>query len=181
MNRFQRAAVILALLDALKERGSWCGETHLQKAIYFLQEMCGVPMGFKHVLYRFGPYSFDFSDEITALRADRLLDLEVKAPYGPSIIRGENATRFLESFGAPARKYAPQVSFVAEHLGRSTVVELERLATAFFVTREATLVADDEQRAARLNQLKSHIPIESARQAVREVDAMRAAASAALT
>ena len=38
MNRLQlAAAVLLTLLDALKQRGSWCGETHLQKSVYVLQ------------------------------------------------------------------------------------------------------------------------------------------------
>ena len=46
MNRLQRAAILLTLLDALRQRGSWCGETHLQKSVYFLEEMCGVPLGF---------------------------------------------------------------------------------------------------------------------------------------
>ncbi len=75
MNRLQRAVVLLTMLDALKRRGSWCGETHLQKSVYFLVELCAVPLGYSFVLYRHGPYSFELSDEITALRADMLLDL----------------------------------------------------------------------------------------------------------
>ena len=98
MNRLQRAAVLLTMLDALKQRGSWCGETHLQKSVYFLQELFGVPLGFTFVLYRHGPYSFDLSDEITALRADLLLDVQPAQPYGPSLVPGENAARFLANF-----------------------------------------------------------------------------------
>src|ERR1700679_4231265 len=85
MNRLQRAAVLLTLLAALKQRGSWCGETHLQKSVYFLQELLGVDLGFPFVLYRHGPYSFEISDDLTALRADLLLNLKLRLPYGPSL------------------------------------------------------------------------------------------------
>ena len=43
MNRLQRDVVILALLEQLKSRGSWSGETHLQEAAYFLQELLASP------------------------------------------------------------------------------------------------------------------------------------------
>jgi hypothetical protein len=45
MNRTQHQAVLLSLIQQLRENGSWCGETHIQKSAYFLQEMLGVPLG----------------------------------------------------------------------------------------------------------------------------------------
>ena len=150
MNRLRAAPpVLLTLLDALKNRGSWCGETHLQKAVYFLEEMCGVPFGFSYILYRHGPYSFEFSDEITALRADLLLDLQLRPPYGPTIVLGQKrAEQLLARLPTTIRFYEPQITFVAERLGRSVVIDLERLATALYVpTRESSPPADDERRA----------------------------------
>ena len=44
MNEDQRTAVTLSLMDALHQQGSWCGETHIQKALYFLQELAHVAM-----------------------------------------------------------------------------------------------------------------------------------------
>jgi len=35
MNTLQRAALLTELADKLRQQGSWCGETHLQKATYF--------------------------------------------------------------------------------------------------------------------------------------------------
>jgi uncharacterized protein YwgA len=172
MNRLQRAAILLTLLDALKQRGSWCGETHLQKSVYFLEELCGVPLGFPFVLYRHGPYSFEFSDEITALLADLLLTLQPRPPYGPTLVLGENAGRLLANFATTRQRYEPHIAFVADHLGSSKVVDLERLATALYVTRESLGDKGIEARAARLHEIKPHIPIEFARRAVDDVDAM---------
>src|SRR5262249_25119884 len=80
MERLQRATVLLALIEELRDGGSWGGETHLQKAVYLLQELFQVPLGFDFVLYRHGPYSFDLADEVTALQADQLLATQLRQP-----------------------------------------------------------------------------------------------------
>ena len=142
MDRLQRAAVLLTLLDALKQRGSWCGETHLQKSVYILQELFGVQLGFTFVLYRHGPYSFDLSDEITALQADMLLTVQPRLPYGPSLAPSESAERLFSNFERTRRLYRPAVEFVADRLAGCKVVDLERLATALYVTREYVFCRD---------------------------------------
>jgi len=49
MDSLKRTAIILELIERMKEQGSWCGETHIQKCSYFLQEMMAVPMGFDFI------------------------------------------------------------------------------------------------------------------------------------
>ena len=78
----RRAAVILKLIDSLWDKGKWCGQTHIQKAAYFLQEFFEVPLGFRFIMYKFAPFSFELRDELTALRADKFLTLRVSRQYG---------------------------------------------------------------------------------------------------
>jgi hypothetical protein len=52
-----RQVVLLSLLETMGARGSWCGETHVQKCTYFLQEALDVPLGLSFVLYKHGPFS----------------------------------------------------------------------------------------------------------------------------
>ena len=172
MNRSQRAVVLLTLLDALKQRGSWCGETHLQKSVYVLQELFGVPLGFKFVLYRHGPYSFELSDEITALQADMLLTVVPRPPYGPSLVAGENAERFLSNFARTRQVHRSAIDRVANRLASCKVVDLERLATALYVTRENASHRDLTARASRLHELKPHVAIEDAVRAIEDIDTM---------
>ena len=35
MNRMRKIAVMTQLIEMLRDKQSWCGETHVQKAIYF--------------------------------------------------------------------------------------------------------------------------------------------------
>ena len=93
MNRLQRAAVVVSLVKALEKNGSWCGDTHVQKGTFILQELLHVPLEFAFSLYKYGPYSFDLNDELAAFRAGvsgrvELLDGDlagVASPFDDSI------------------------------------------------------------------------------------------------
>ena len=172
MNRLQRVSVLLALLNELAQRGCWNGETHLQKTAFFLQKLLRVPLDFDFILYKHGPFSFDLSDEITAMRADQLLLVQPREGYGPSLLPSEGGARIMARFPVTQAKYAKQIQFVATHLARKNVAELEKLATALYVT--ASGERDSDKRATEINRLKPHVSMEDAREALRFVDQMRA-------
>src|ERR1017187_6331592 len=98
MNRLQKYSVLLALNEELRSAGSWTGETHMQKATYFLQHLMGVPLGFDFILYKHGPFSFDLRDELTAMRAEGFLRLEPQHPYGPTLVTEEKSELLKHAF-----------------------------------------------------------------------------------
>ena len=165
LSRRERDALVLALADSLKAAGSWCGETHLQKAVYLLQELTKVPLEFDFILYKHGPFSFDLRDALTAMRADYQLQIRANPiPYGPSLDTTETGQKLQSRFSSVIEAHRKEVAFVAEQLGSKTVTELERLGTALYVYREAGS-REREQVARRVNELKPHIPIDVAREA----------------
>lgn len=171
MKRLQRDAVILSLIENLKAKESWCGETHIQKATYFIQELLKVPLEFEFVLYKHGPYSFDLSDELTAMRADAILKLQPQpSPYGPSFIQSIGSKLIKKRYPKTLKKYNPMVKFVANKLGDKGVTELERLATALYVTRRINTNNSIESRAQCIHKLKPHVSLDEARDAVMVVD-----------
>ncbi len=171
MKRLQKAAVLTKLIGELRRHGSWAGETHVQKASYLLQEVTGVPLGYEFVLYHYGPFSFDLRDELTALRADRLIDLEPQREYGPKLAATGQAERLHEDFGRTLGRYGPAIAFVARKLGGKGVYQLEKLATALYVTKELGETASVEERAEELHRLKPHVSPEEAQAAIEEIDA----------
>jgi uncharacterized protein YwgA len=177
MERLQRAAVLLSLVECLRENGSWGGETHIQKAAYFLKEMLGVPLDAEFVLYRYGPYSFDLDEQLVRMMADGVLKERLMPyPYGPKIELGALARQVMVKFPEEKEKYAKHISYIAKSLGSSNVADLERIATALFVTRGGNTGGDAGSRAKRLNEIKPHISLEDATAAVERVDAMMAKA-----
>lgn len=161
-------AVLARLIDQMANSGSWNGETHIQKAVYFLETATGVPTNLGFVLYKHGPYSFDLHDELVWMKADQFIGIKPKYPYGPSFHLTELGSVLLSHFPKTVSRFTDQIKFVADELGEEPVVELERLATAWFVTVKHP--ADPEERARTVNTLKPHITLEEARSAIQRVD-----------
>lgn len=170
MDRLKRAAILTRLIKSLRERGSWCGETHVQKSTLFLQDLMRVPLELDFILYKHGPFSFDLRDELTALRADDLLMLEPHRPYGPRIVPTDRSEYIQGIFSRTMKDYDDKIEFVAESLGDKGVADLERLATALYVTQRARAGTSGDARAKEINRLKPHISVERAGAAVEEVD-----------
>lgn len=75
MDRFEQAAILTELIDGMRASGSWAGETHIQKGTYFLQQLLEVPLGFRFILYKHGPFSFDLRDALAIMRADHFMGM----------------------------------------------------------------------------------------------------------
>ena len=166
MKPLQRSALLTMLADELKARGSWSGETHLQKAAFLLQEALGVPLGYEFTLYKHGPFSFDLRDDLHSLRADGLLALEPRPqPYGPTIVTTPRTVLLESRFPKTRAKYMRQVTKVADVVGDKGVVSLERVATAFLLMRRHPDLGD-EQIALQLRRVKPHISEAGAAEAV---------------
>jgi hypothetical protein len=172
MKRSQRAAVLTLLNREMLQKGSWAGETHIQKATFFLQDLMGVELGFDFVLYRHGPFSFDLRDELSSMRGDDLVSLVVRHEgYGPTFVPTEFSEVFLGRFPKTQARYRKQIEFISAELGQMGVADLEKLATAFFLTKRGSNESV-ENRARELVELKPHISLPDARIACRQVDSL---------
>jgi len=159
--------LVLALADQLMEHGSWCGETHLQKAMFFLTRQCGVTVDYEFVLYKHGPYSFDFHDAISTLFAHCLLEDIAQPPYGPRICLSPSGKDFLAKHNDQVTDVNDKIQSVATGLGGKGVMELEKLATALWVRQEFPSALEPEL-ATRIHEIKPHISIMDAIEALEE-------------
>jgi uncharacterized protein YwgA len=178
MNRLAQDAVLTGLARRLEERGSWSGETHLQKAAYLLAELCDVDFDFDFILYKHGPFSFELRDELASMREDRLLDRVPQGPrYGPRMLVTDRGRKLEQRFGRVMTRHGAALDWVAERIGDRGVLELERLATGQWVTDELGANTSVERRAQRIIELKPHVTRESAEAAITEIDGLRAEAT----
>ena len=171
MEDFDRRSLIAKLVRSMRIKGSWAGETHIQKCVFFIQEMLGVPMGYEFVLYKHGAYSFDLRRELASMRVDLQLDVEPRYPYGPSFTLGQRGDQYSDRIS----EYDHAMQFVSQELSAKEARELERLSTAFFVqSREPG--SNDNEVASRVTELKPHISSTAARDAVEEVNDLKSRA-----
>ncbi len=170
MDRLKQAAVLTHLIKRMRDEGSWCGETHIQKCVYFLQELTAVDFGFKFVLYRHGPFSFDLRAELTGLRADHLVKLEVVRPYGAKFYTTAQSDRIRSRFPRTLERFEKQIEFVVERLARQGIWDLERIATAYFIKCRHPEFESVDSIAKELVRLKPHVSLENAIKAVKTAD-----------
>lgn len=171
MSRVKRGALLTRLIDKMEENGSWCGETHIQKAVYVAQEIVDLPTGYEFILYKHGPFSFDLRDELTALRADKVVELEPRWHYGPGIVNTQGASGIQKLYPKTLGKYADKIEFVSKAIGAKDVAELEKLTTALYVRKkERGTRLSGEEAAREIIKLKPHISNREAISAVNEVD-----------
>ena len=176
MNRYQRAVLVLNLAEELRKNKSWCGETHLQKAVYFLQELMQVPLGYEFIMYKHGPFSFDFRDELFSFMADGLIEYEIQNPYGPKLKPTANYDELKKTYPKTIGAYIAKIKWIAEKLGNKGVVDLEKLGTALYVERNAKKEGKETREfAEEIIKLKKHLTIEEAMDALKEVKEMEAA------
>lgn len=168
MENVVRNCVILELLEQLQLKHSWCGETHIQKATYFLQKLTMVETDFDYVLYKHGPFSFDLRDELSSLTANRLVEWLPQSPYGSKCNVTSNGKELKSVLSELVNEYDSAIEFVSEHLAKENVAELERLGTAlYFINSDSSL--NSEVLATKVHEIKPHVSYAEAFKAVTRV------------
>lgn len=168
-----KCAVVVETTKKLRASGSWCGETHLQKALYILQDLSKANFGYKFIIYKHGPYSFDLNSELAAMRANNILEFVFPHEgYGPTIAPTNFGDRILRVNAENIREFEPFIEFLAEWFSGSDVRHLEKIATAYYVTQKNPR-DPAMSRAQKLSSLKPHVNMQAAEEAVRIVDEKR--------
>lgn len=171
MEDLRQKSILTSLIQKLELHGSWAGETRIQKTVFFLTELFAVDLGVQFILYKHGPYSFDLHDLLCALRADLLVQLKIaEEHYGPAFVPGRWAENLIGRYPKTLARWAPALDFVAEHVAVKSVKELERWATVLYVLRREQLPRISIP--ARVVELKPHITLMQAQEALEEVEAL---------
>jgi uncharacterized protein YwgA len=168
MTKTSEMILIGGIAKALRDRGSWTGETHIQKASYIAKVVREVPFESDFVLYKHGPFSFDLSKSISHMVGRSFLYLEVNPGYGPSYRLSEQLWKALDnSLQQYYKTYESSILSICTILAKKNVAELERIATAVYVSSNHPLF-DSEENASMIMRLKPHITRELALEAVCE-------------
>src|SRR3954447_3912236 len=127
----QRSAIVATLVKECRARNAFCGETMVQKSVFFLQQLLNVPLAFDFQLYIYGPFSFDLQQHVWSMMADDMLMVR-PLEYGSTFEPGEQVA-YLEKHNAPTiAAHRGAVEFVVNHLASRGVKQLERVATALY-------------------------------------------------
>lgn len=161
-------ALSLGMVECLFKHGSWCGETHIQKNMYILDNIFDQAHDLNFTLYKHGPYSFVLHDIINDLYGFNFIGSEQCPPYGPHISITEAGRKFVKKHILPYDK----MEIITSIFAKETVQGLEKKATALMLEKQMPQ-ADPNSRADRLNKIKPHISIDDALTVTREMDELK--------
>jgi hypothetical protein len=174
MKEGQRLRLLASVVQMLDEAGSWTGRMHIQKLLYFAQELLGLESDYEFVLYQRGPYSFDLDADIRSLRSIGAVDITPMPPYGPSY--GATALGDVLGKASPVGEQATaKLRALAGELGPKQARDLELLATTLYVLRERR--RSDKAVVRRVVSLKPQFSEDDAQDAIRQVKQIQAAFS----
>jgi len=163
----QQTELLAALVESFTEAssGGYCGQTHIHKAAFIAQELLGVPFGLKWEMYTYGPFSRDVRPGLARCEQEGMVVMQ----------RHSNGLRIRRAAEAPPSslpvEFRKKLQLVAQHLAPMDRGQLEKVATAAWVTRSTHGRGSGiESRAVEVHKLKPHIDTEIAEKAVSYVD-----------
>jgi len=171
MNHLQRSAIVATLVKECRARDAFCGETMVQKYVFFLQELLNVPLAFDFQLYIYGPFSLELQRHVSSMMADDMIAVR-PMEFGSTFEAGEQIAYLEKHSAGVIAEYREPIAFVVNHLANRGVKQLERVATALYFTVNTTDASVDE-RVAKIRDVKPHITPDAARKAIEEVDRWR--------
>jgi uncharacterized protein YwgA len=165
---FKRHAFILAVIECLRQQGSWTGKTHVQKALSLLRDLGEVPVPFDFVLYKHGPYSFDVEHEIEQMQSYAAVRIEANAQGYGVVLQPDQMADYVRRIAPLSEEESHAIEEVGRFVRDRNVTDLERLATASWILRQER-IAEPGAVAKRLHSLKPHVSMRDAEQADAEV------------
>jgi uncharacterized protein YwgA len=167
-HELREAAVIATLIDRVARSGRFCGETLVQKSVFFLKELFQVRVSAAFQLYYYGPFSFDLREQLQGMQADDFVKVKPHQS-GATFVASERYALLQRQFPKTVEKHEREIEFVVRQLATRGVGQLEPLATALFLTR-ARPTDGVEVRASELHAVKPHVELPLAIQSVKQID-----------
>ena len=169
MDRVQQAALLTQFIHLWHHHGHRCGEAFLQKGVYLVQEWAAVPLGYDFLLYKHAPFSKGLQYELTALRADGLVRLDLQEGL-VQVALTPQASYLQSRYPAMLAQHRQAMDTLAARLKGTTLFELECMSTAWYLKNRAGVSWDG--LAEYLVSKKPHIALAEAYQAVKVIKAV---------
>jgi len=165
---FKQAAILGAFVEKVRNMGQPCGETLMQKAAFVMKELLGVPLSDEFRIHYYGPFSFQLRERLALLEAEDFVRVSPRE-MGVTYDLGTRFEQLREQYPKTIASHERAIEFAATRLAPLSVKQLEPLTTALYVTRQQP-DGTHEQRAAQLIEIKPHVKLGEAREAIAKVD-----------
>jgi uncharacterized protein YwgA len=169
----ERQALIAYVTERLADVSPQFGKTVLMKMMYLLQEVKGLPLGYRFGFYTYGPYSTEVLSDLDAAERHGGVKVEFQTTdgYGYKISPGQKLDEVIANWSELGDKFEEAVAEVTKQFGTYSAKDLELRTTIIYVWRNsATGKSSNAESVAELVQeLKPHFSKQQILHAVKEL------------
>lgn len=165
---WEKYGMISYLAKQMQETTTQFGKTSLQKLIYILQEIYKVNIGYKYILYNYGPYSPDLASDLDYVAALNGVNISWVNSGGYEIKPGTDNQIFIEKSHDFINLNEEKIKEALKVFGNYNAKELELRATIIYIVNvynEQNL----DRLAEKVHDLKPYFSYERIRAAVMEL------------
>lgn len=165
---WHKYGIIAYLAKKMQGLNTQFGKTSIQKLIYILQEIYEVNIGYKYILYNYGPYSQDLASDLDYVAALDGVTISWVNSGGYDIKPGAENKVFIEKINPFINLNKEKIDQALAEFGRYNAKELELRATIIYMVREYNEQNIDEI-ADKVHDLKPYFTCERIKSAVVEL------------
>lgn len=151
---WNKYGIIIELAKRLNGISPQFGKTALQKLIYLLTEIYGVPCDYEYSLYTYGPYSAELASNVDYVNALGGIELIDGLKGGYEIIVGEDAEHILSKAERFIKQYSDNIDQLIADFGSYSARDLELRTTLIYLSKNEVL--SKEELARQLRDLKPY-------------------------
>lgn len=159
---WRRFGTILGLVEG--SPGGTLGRTAIVKLLYLLQEVRGLPLGYRFRLYTYGPFDSDILSDLETAQSFRALQIRTilyPSSYGYEVKAGSRAAALKDCVREWLASHQPDLAWAVEHFARRSASELELIATIVYAARESAESSKPDSLAdlaKRVREVKPRFP-----------------------
>lgn len=174
MNYLDRAAILLAIIERMIYYNERCVFNHIQKAVYFLQELLNVPFGYQFIHYKHAAFSPNLKGDLSRMKAVQFFELDHDNLDPLCIVPGPRSGLLKKWADSDLRHreriepitvnlYKRYIDIITSYLAGKHTTEIERLTTALYVLT-------NENHVSRICQLTPRVSREQAASAIDKIE-----------
>lgn len=169
--KWDQYGLMAELALKLKDISPQFGKTVLQKIVYIMQEVYGVPSNYDYILYNYGPYSAELADDLSFLATMEGVKVEWSNNLGYEISSAKRTEHFIKRGQNFLENYATEINKVIERFGNMSAKGLELRSTIIYISKEDAL--DKDSLVSRVKEIKPFFSHEEIDQAYKELEAWK--------
>ncbi|AGB50808.1 hypothetical protein Metho_2678 (plasmid) [Methanomethylovorans hollandica DSM 15978] len=132
LDKIKQKAIIALLVERINNNNLWASPFFLQKAVFLLQELCKIQLGFNFYINKHAPFSDELQDIILEMRIDEILKQESNHLKPGNLIIGINGTQVISKL---KEKPESEINVVIKIMCQYPPSSLEHLTSAIYVCK----------------------------------------------